>query len=166
MLSTDCPKSGAGMKTGRPSKFKPEFCEQGAKLCKLGATDREMAEFFKVSEATFHLWKSVHPEFSESLKLAKEEADNRVEQSLYRRALGYSHDAVHVSNYQGEVTLTPIVEHFPPDTTACIFWLKNRKPGEWRDKTDVDVNIKPRDISAEPLKPDEWDSEYGPNRAN
>ena len=125
---------------GRPSKFKPEFCEQAAKLCKLGATDRDIADFFKVAESTINLWKLEHSEFSESLKIAKEEADKRVEQSLYRRALGYSHDSVHVSNYQGAVTLTPIVEHYAPDTTACIFWLKNRKPDDWRDKTDVGVS--------------------------
>jgi hypothetical protein len=122
----------------RPSKYKPEFAEQATKLCKLGATDREMAEFFQVSESTFNLWKTQYPELSESLKLAKEAADKRVEQSLYRRALGYSHDSMHVSNFQGQVTLTPIVEHYPPDTTACIFWLKNRRPDEWRDVKGVE----------------------------
>ncbi len=154
------------MKAGRPSKYKPEFCQQAAKLCKLGATDREMSDFFQVNESTFNLWKSEHPAFSKSLKRAKAEADNRVEQSLYRRALGYSHDAVHVSNYQGEVTLTPIVEHYPPDTVACIFWLKNRRPDQWRDKSDVDVNIKPQDVSAEPLPAKDWDERYGPVRPN
>lgn len=121
----------------RPSKYQPEFVEQAAKLCKLGATDRELADFFEVAESTLNLWKLEYSEFSESLKRGKEEADARVEQSLYRRALGYSHDAVHVSNYQGAVTLTPIVEHHPPDTTACIFWLKNRKPADWRDKVET-----------------------------
>lgn len=125
----------------RPSKFQPEFIEQAAKLCKLGATDRELADFFDVAESTLNLWKLEYPEFSESLKRGKEEADARVEQSLYRRALGYSHDAVHVSNYQGAVTLTPIVEHHPPDTTACIFWLKNRKPADWRDKQSVEHGV-------------------------
>lgn len=124
------------MPGGRPSKYKPEFPEQAAKLCALGATDRDIADFFKVSEQTINRWKSDYPEFCESLKLAKEAADQRVEQSLYRRALGYSHDSVHVSNYQGAVTLTPIVEHYAPDTTACIFWLKNRKPAEWRDRVE------------------------------
>jgi hypothetical protein len=129
------------MPRGRPSKYKPEFCEQAAKLCKLGATDRELADFFGVKEWTINRWKAEYPEFSHSLKLAKDEADNRVEQSLYRRALGYSHDAVHVSNFKGDVTLTPIVEHYPPDTTACIFWLKNRRPDMWRDKFDVDTGL-------------------------
>ncbi len=124
------------MPAGRPSKYKPEYCEQAAKLCALGATDREVADFFKVTEQTINNWKTAFPEFFESLKLAKEEADKRVEKSLYRRALGYSHDGVHISNFQGAITKTPIVEHYPPDTTACIFWLKNRKPEEWRDKTD------------------------------
>lgn len=125
----------------RPSKYQPEFIEQAAKLCKLGATDRDLADFFEVAESTLNLWKLEYPEFSESLKRGKDEADARVEQSLYRRALGYSHDAVHVSNYQGAVTLTPIVEHHPPDTTACIFWLKNRKPTDWRDKQNVEHGV-------------------------
>lgn len=153
------------MAAGRPSKYKPEFVEQAAKLCKLGATDREIADFFKVTEATLTNWKSAHPEFLASLKLAKEEADQRVEQSLYRRALGYSHDAVQIfCSKDGGVTQVPYVEHYAPDTTACIFWLKNRKPDVWRDKSDIDVNLKPADVSANPLAPDEWDKQY--SRAN
>ena len=126
---------------GRPSSYKPEYAKQAAKLCKLGATDREMADFFGVVESTLNLWKLDFPEFSESLKLAKGEADARVEKSLYRRALGYSHDAVKIFHDQNGTTEVPYTEHYPPDTTACIFWLKNRKPGEWRDKIDVDDGI-------------------------
>jgi len=122
----------------RPSKYKPEFIEKAIALCTQGATDRELAEFFHVSESTLNLWKLEHPEFSEALKMAKEIADDRVVNSLYRRALGYSHDSVHVSNFQGMVTLTPIVEHYPPDTVAAIFWLKNRRPAEWRDVKAVE----------------------------
>lgn len=123
-------------KPGRPSSFRAEFVEQAAKLCRLGATDRDLADFFEVAESTLNLWKLVHPEFSESLKLGKEEADARVVQSLYRRAIGYSHDAVHIAQFQGTPVITPYVEHHAPDTTACIFWLKNRKPAEWRDKVE------------------------------
>lgn len=122
---------------GRPSKFKPEYTEQASKLCKLGATDREVADFFEVTEQTLNNWKAAHPEFFESLKLAKEEADQRVEQSLYRRALGYSHDAVKIfCDKDNGVTQVPFIEHYPPDTTACIFWLKNRKSAEWRDRVE------------------------------
>jgi hypothetical protein len=127
------------MAGGRPTKYKPEYVAQAKKLAKLGATDRDAADFFEVNEATVHRWKLSHPEFCEALKVGKETADSRVEQSLYRRALGYQHDAVKIAvNAQGEVTEVPFVEHYPPDTTAAIFWLKNRKPGEWRDKTEVE----------------------------
>lgn len=127
---------------GRPSKYKPELDAQAIKLCKLGATDRELAEFFGVSESTLNLWKLDYPSFSESLKRGKDESDARVEQSLYRRALGYSHDAVKIlMTKAGDVYREAYVEHYPPDTTACIFWLKNRQPDLWRDKFDVETGI-------------------------
>lgn len=121
---------------GRPSKYKPEFAEQAKKLAVLGATDAQMADFFGVSISTFSLWKVEYAEFSESLKVAKEEADKRVEHSLYQRAMGYEHDEVDIRVVAGELKMTPIRKHYPPDTTACIFWLKNRKPKEWRDKVE------------------------------
>lgn len=125
----------------RPTKFKPEFTEQARKLANLGATDREAAEFFDVTESTLYLWKHTHPEFSEALKVGKDQADARVEQSLYRRALGYTHDAMKIAvNADGKITEVPFVEHYAPDTTAAIFWLKNRKPGEWRDVKAQEVS--------------------------
>jgi hypothetical protein len=124
----------------RPSKYKPEFAAQAAKLCALGATDAQLADFFEVAVSTVNLWKVQHGEFSESIKVPKTEADDRVEQSLYRRALGYEHDEVDIKVVQGSIVTTPIRKHYPPDTTAAIFWLKNRKPGDWRDKQDVELS--------------------------
>lgn len=122
------------MAGGRPTKFRPEFVEQAQKLAQLGATDREIADFFSVAESTLNLWKQQHDAFSEALKVGKDAADDRVEQSLYRRALGYEHDAVKIAvNAQGEITQVPFVERYPPDTTAAIFWLKNRRKDQWRD---------------------------------
>lgn len=121
---------------GRPTKYKPEFAEQAAKLCALGATDAQLADFFEVSVSTINLWKVQHPEFSESIKVPKDEADLRVEQSLYRRAMGYEHDEVDIRVVGGEVVQTPIRKYYPPDSTALIFWLKNRKPKDWRDKIE------------------------------
>jgi len=89
-----------------------------------------------VAESTFNLWKTVHPEFSESLKGGKDLVDAEVAAKLFHRAMGYEHEDVHVSNYQGVITVTPLVKHYPPDTTAAIFWLKNRQPQRWRDKPD------------------------------
>lgn len=137
----------------RPTSFKPEFAEQARKLASLGATDREAAEFFKVAESTLYLWKHTQPEFSEALKVGKEMADARVEQSLYRKAVGYSFDAVKMHAYEGVVSITPYVEHVPPSDTAAIFWLKNRKPDQWRDKQDVDLTVKraPDELTDEEL---------------
>lgn len=127
------------MSAGRPSKYKPEFAVQARQLTDLGATDRELATFFEVAESTLNLWKLAYPEFSESLKLGKDAADKRVEQSLYHRARGYSHEAVKIlMTKDGDVYREEYVEHYPPDTTAAIFWLKNRKPAEWRDKQEVE----------------------------
>ena len=127
------------MAGGRPSKFKAEYAKQAEKLCLLGATDEDLADFFAVGIRTISNWKAQHPEFLQALKTGKEASDDRVERSLYQRAVGYSYDAVHFSSFQGSVTETPYREHCPPDTTAQIFWLKNRRPDQWRDKQIQEV---------------------------
>lgn len=121
-------------KMGRPSKFRPEFVEQARKLSMLGMTDIEMAKFFEVTEHTLNNWKSDYPEFFQSLKEGKGLADAEVVASLYHRALGYSHPEDDIRAIAGEVVITPTIKHYPPDTTACIFWLKNRQPDKWREK--------------------------------
>lgn len=124
----------------RPSKYKPEFVAQAEKLCKLGATDLEIADFFEIDVRTLHRWKAEHEEFCHALKAGKAQADERVERSLFSRANGYEHDEVDIRVVGGEIVQTPIRKFYPPDTTACIFWLKNRKPAEWRDKVDQTVS--------------------------
>lgn len=124
------------MAGGRPSKYKPEYAQQAAKLCALGAVDSQLADFFEVSVSTINLWKIQHFEFSESLAIPKEQADTRVEQSLYRRALGYEHDEVDIRVVNGEIVQTPLRKHYPPDTAAATIWLKNR--AGWRDKQDLE----------------------------
>ena len=130
----------ASKKGGRPSKYRPEFVEQGYKLCLLGATDAEIASFFGVAESTINAWKLQHPGFSESLKSGKQIADGNVAQSLYRRATGWEHDAVKIflPPNATEPVLVDYVERYPGDTTAQIFWLKNRRPDLWRDKQNIE----------------------------
>lgn len=99
-----------------------------------------------MSQQTVNAWKDAHPEFLESLKAGKEGADANVAKSLYRRALGYSHPAVKIitvprGNNQGsDVEEVPYTERYAPDTTAAIFWLKNRKPELWRDKIHAELS--------------------------
>lgn len=134
------------MGAGRPSSFKPDFVEQAEKLARFGMTDEQMAEVFDVSQQTLNAWKKAHPEFLEALKKGKHLSDAEVVQSLYRRAVGYSHpedDIRTVSLPDGggsEIIITPTIKHYPPDTTACIFWLKNRQPEKWREKREVETS--------------------------
>lgn len=128
---------------GRPTDYKDEYCEQVEKLCRLGATDEEIADFFDVHVDTVYEWKSVHCEFSEAIKRGKTLADANVADRLYQRAMGYSHDAVKIFPDGGkdekgnkEPLVVPYTEHYPPDTAAAIFWLKNRQRKKWRDKVE------------------------------
>lgn len=126
------------MTIGRPSKYQPQFAEQALKLCRLGAKDTELADFFHVSEQTINAWKDAYPEFLESLKEGKGLADAEVADKLFKRATGYEHTAVKISaSPDGKEHITEYVEKYPPDTTAAIFWLKNRRPDLWRDKTET-----------------------------
>lgn len=122
----------------RPTKYKDEYSAQAAKLCLLGATDAQLADFFEVAVSTISLWKVQHLAFSEALKMPKAQADQRVEQSLYRRAMGFECDETDIRVVDGAIVQTLMRRIYPPDTTAAIFWLKNRKPEEWRDKQDVE----------------------------
>lgn len=132
---------------GRPTKFKPEYCEMANKIAKLGATDAEMAQIFDISESTLNLWKLEHPEFSESINSGKGLADANVAERLYQRAMGFEHDSEEikvVSDGAGEgssIQRVPIRKIYPPDTVAAMFWLKNRQKDKWRDKTETDMNI-------------------------
>ncbi|SMC45898.1 terminase [Pedobacter africanus] len=134
------PKENGGKKNkgGRPSPYKPEYADQVYKLCLLGAIDKEIADFFNVTESTLNLWKLKHDEFSESIKRGKTFADATVASKLYHRASGYEHEDVDIKMFAGEIITTKLIKHYPPDTTAGIFWLKNRQPGKWREKQEVE----------------------------
>lgn len=123
---------------GRPSKYKQEYCELATKYCLLGATDAELAAYFDVDEKTLNNWKHDHPEFLQSIKAGKDEADATVAQSLYKRANGYQHPDTHFATCNGVVVATPTVKHYPPDTAAAFIWLKNRRSGKWRDKQELE----------------------------
>jgi len=127
---------------GRPTDYKPEYAEQAAKLCALGATDDEMADFFNVHRSTIYRWKLDHEDFCDSIKSAKEVADERVERSLYQKATGYNYTEeqaikIKVGQHEEEVEVVEVEKHSPADTTAAIFWLKNRRKEDWRDKQEI-----------------------------
>ncbi|MDE2099816.1 MAG: helix-turn-helix domain-containing protein [Patescibacteria group bacterium] len=123
---------------GRPSLYRAEYVDRGYELALLGLTDQALAKCFEINPDTLYEWQKAHPEFREALLRGKELADRRVADALYQRALGYSHYSVKIFNHEGAPLVVPFIEHYAPDVTACIFWLKNRQPARWRDKQHVE----------------------------
>lgn len=124
----------SGNKGGRPTKYKPELCKDAYKLCLLGFTDKQLAEFFEVAESTLNLWKLEYPEFSESLKRGKDIADAEVIDSLFKRCVGYTHEEDKIFQYEGIPVIVPTTKHYPPDPLSCFYWLNNRQRGKWSNK--------------------------------
>ncbi|MFP3835335.1 terminase [Chryseobacterium sp. SIMBA_028] len=134
---------------GRKTKYDPNYHpKQVLKYSLLGLTDVQMSGALEITESTLNLWKKKHPEFSESIKRGKFEADANVVSTLYKRALGHTQKnrkafkVKHVDPGTGKLydTIEFADEeiYFPPDITATIFWLKNRQSSTWRDKTETE----------------------------
>ena len=121
-----------------------KFVEDGG-LIKLegwardGDTNEMIANKIGIARETVSRWKEQYPEFGEVLKKSKEVVDTQVESALLKRALGYT-----VKEYidDADGNRRVIEKQMPPDVTAQIFWLKNRKPQNWRDKRDVEIEGK------------------------
>lgn len=126
---------------GRPTSYRAEFCEaiqQHAAIIAEGGTDSAIAEALSVDIATIYRWKNEHPEFSEACQAVKAHVDDRVEASLFKRGIGYSHKAVKIFMPAGaaEPVYADYTEHYPPDTAAASLWLRNRRPKDWRDRVE------------------------------
>ena len=102
-----------------------------------GLTDEQIATNMGISAATLYNWKRDHLEIFEALKDGKDVADRQVENALFKSALGYTFDEVTKELKDDELVVTKVVhKEVQPNTTAQIFWLKNRKRAEWRDRVE------------------------------
>ncbi len=124
------------MAGGRPSKFDPEKLPAIKKLYECGCTDTEVAKVLNLNIDTIKEWKAKKPEFSTILKSSKDLADDAVELSLYKRALGGMKRRVQKLDSNGEIR--ELWEELAPDPTSMIFWLKNRRREQWRDRQDLE----------------------------
>jgi hypothetical protein len=141
---------------GRLPEYKPSYAKMAYKIALLGATDQQLAEVFEVSERTVNNWKKVYKEFNAALKKGKLIADANVAEKLYTRAIGYSfkevsfektgtkeemdkitNESVTVDLYKKKIVIKEVV----PDTTAQIFFLKNRAKQNWRDRQDFKIDF-------------------------
>lgn len=143
------------MIAGRPTDYRPSYVEDVFKLSLLGATDKEVADFFDVAESTINKWKLDFPEFSESMRAGKLKADTEVAKKLYDKANGaeWIEDFAtkcKTTTYENgkkvleteEIQVTPIRKAAPPDTQAISLWLRNRQGQKWRDKIDHELTGK------------------------
>ncbi len=142
------------------SKYCCDYNDQVYKLCLLGATDLEVANFFGVAESTINKWKLDYPSFSESMKKGKISADANVAYGLYKRSTGYRYSEVKRKVIFGEVDdgedddsdekkdkgiLVEVItteKEVSPDTGAGSLWLRNRRPENWKDKVEASVDVK------------------------
>ena len=120
-------------------KYKEWLTEDGLLKLKAwsrdGLTNEDIANNIGITTSTLYLWKNKYSEFSDALKKGKEVADIIVENALYKRAVGYVAEDTKIKIESGEETERIITKKdVPPDVTAIIYWLKNRKPDKWKDK--------------------------------
>ena len=128
-----------------------------------GLTDEQIATNIGISRKTLYEWMKKYSNICNTLKRGKEVVDRQVENALLKRALSYEYEETTSERFKdpvtGEETMVEtkrVTKQVAPDTTAQIFWLKNRKPAEWRDKQDIEmsgqVNNPYAGLSTEDLK--------------
>ena len=102
-----------------------------------GLTDEQIAINMGITRSTLYEWKNKYSDISDALKEGKEVVDRQVENALLKSALGYMYDEVTEERRDDELVVTKVVhKEVQPNTTAQIFWLKNRKRAEWRDRVE------------------------------
>ncbi|MDK2790590.1 MAG: hypothetical protein PWP15_1097 [Methanothermococcus sp.] len=129
------------------SKYKEWITKEG--LLKIegwakdGLTDEDIAHNMGISRGTLYEWKKKYPDIDDALKTGKEVVDRKVENALFKNAMGYEYTEVkeyieQTDDGKTKKRIEKTTKHIPANTTAQIFWLKNRKPKQWRDKQDIE----------------------------
>lgn len=124
-------------KRGGQSRFTSQLAKRVYDLAVKGLTAEQISRDIGVSVHALNNWKGAQAHFAEAVKTGRRVADELVVASLFQRATGYSHPAVKVFYCKERGIVThEYTEHYAPDTTACIFWLKNRMRSKWSDATE------------------------------
>lgn len=140
---------------GRKKKYNETFPKKALELAERGLNDKEISEQLGISQTVFYEYRNKYPEFSEALKKGKQPIDNLVENALLKRALGYEIEEKTTEVKIGDdgkpipASIKTTKKHISGDVTAQIFWLKNRKPNEWRDRQEIDAKITDKKIEKE-----------------
>lgn len=111
--------------------------------CRDGLTNEQVAHNIGITRQCLYNWCKKYPELEEAMKKGKEVVDVEVENALLKKALGYKYDEVTRERVDGEIIITKVVtKEVQGDTTAQIFWLKNRQPDKWRDRKNIEADVK------------------------
>lgn len=152
-------KSSVAPKERRIVHWDSKYVPIAFELALLGHKDAEIARVIGVTQKLFSNWQDRYPELTQALQDGRDLADAKVARSLYERALGYSHPDVHISAYQGDITVTSITKYYPPDTAAAVAWLRNRQKERWgsdaaqlHTNLSLHANINLRNLSTEDLE--------------
>ena len=132
---------------GRPTLYKPEHAARALELCARGATNPDLAGRFGVARSTIDLWIATHSEFAEAVQQGRDVADAIAVESLFTRVTGYNHQAEKVFLYRGKPRTVAYTAHVPPETRACMFWLRSRRPEDWRAKAETTPEVFIDDIA-------------------
>ena len=110
-------------------------------MCRLGATDADLARAFGVTRETVANWKVSIPDFFNACRLGKEQPDDRMEMSLYQRGIGYDYEEVRTETMpDGRVKTIRTTKHVPADVEAASRWLRNRRPTTWGN-TETHIHV-------------------------
>lgn len=135
-------QKGSDMKNKYITHVAP-FMKEIGQMARNGATEAEIAAKLNVALSTFKKYKTEHPELKEQLLATKELADLDVEAALYSRAIGIEvKETTEIIDPKGRVTKKTVTKELPPDTSAALFFLKNRKPELWKDRQSVESDIR------------------------
>lgn len=130
-------------KRGAKSGFNALIQSRIASLAHEGKTVEQIADIIGVSKRTIYNWMGAHQDLLHAMRAGRQTADELVEASLFSRAVGYSHPETKLFQCDGSILSEKVERHYPPDTTAAMFWLRNRQPARWREKTEGDVIVNP-----------------------
>ena len=152
---------------GQPTKYKSAYNKQAYKLCLLGATDQDLADFFEVHIDTIGDWKNKYPAFKAALAKGKTIADAKVAEKLFSRATGYEFDEVTFEKVSDQVSLKImndgemktdesykkkiVTKHIPGDVQAQRYWLNNRRKNDWSEKQQIDHTSKGEKLGTVPM---------------
>lgn len=141
-------------------KYTEDFPKRAEDYARQGMIDKQIARSLGISKAVFYEYQKKYPDFMDSIKKGKAPIDFEVENALLKRAMGYEYEEVHTeyrikgkADEKANPTLIKRIKKFVvPDTAACAFWLKNRRPKLWKDRHDVGVsgNLNIKVVSAVP----------------